>query len=113
MPQSLRAQVQVFCSVVWGGGWLWTNPCVGSGTTSGQGKVVELTLVLGSLSLVPQVSNGAGTMSVSLVADENPFAQGALRSEDCFILDHGGNGKIFVWKGMGARRVLTSFQDLG
>jgi gelsolin len=40
-------------------------------------------------------------MSVSLVADENPFTQGALRSEDCFILDHGTNGKIFVWKGAG------------
>lgn len=49
--------------------------------------------------LSPQVSNGAGSMSVSLVADVNPFAQGALRSEDCFILDHGRDGKIFVWKG--------------
>uniref|UniRef100_A0A8C4N565 Gelsolin n=1 Tax=Equus asinus asinus TaxID=83772 RepID=A0A8C4N565_EQUAS len=46
-----------------------------------------------------KVSNGAGPMVVSLVADENPFAQGALRSEDCFILDHGKDGKIFVWKG--------------
>ncbi|XP_059781496.1 gelsolin isoform X1 [Balaenoptera ricei] len=46
-----------------------------------------------------KVSNGAGTMLVSLVADENPFAQGALKSEDCFILDHGKDGKIFVWKG--------------
>lgn len=56
----------------------------------------------------PQVSNGAGTMSVSLVADENPFAQGALKSEDCFILDHGKDGKIFVWKGTGDRgRVPT------
>ena len=53
--------------------------------------------------LIPQVSNGAGSMSVSLVADENPFAQGALRSEDCFILDHGKDGKIFVWKGTGAK----------
>lgn len=46
-----------------------------------------------------KVSNSAGSMSVSLVADENPFAQAALRSEDCFILDHGRDGKIFVWKG--------------
>ncbi|KAM9206332.1 gelsolin isoform 3-T3 [Dugong dugon] len=46
-----------------------------------------------------KVSNDAGTMVVSLVADENPFAQGALRSEDCFILDHGTDRKIFVWKG--------------
>lgn len=57
-------------------------------------------------SLSPQVSNGGGSMSVSLVADENPFAQGALRSEDCFILDHGRDGKIFVWKGI--RQVLGS-----
>lgn len=70
----------------------------------------------------PQVSNGAGTMTVSLVADENPFAQGALKSEDCFILDHGKDGKIFVWKGTGDRgRALTgpqveapaAFQALG
>ncbi|XP_036604538.1 gelsolin isoform X1 [Trichosurus vulpecula] len=46
-----------------------------------------------------KVSNGAGTMAVSLVADENPFSQAALSSDDCFILDHGTNGKIFVWKG--------------
>lgn len=48
-----------------------------------------------------KVSNSAGGMSVSLVADENPFAQVVLRSEDCFILDHGKDGKIFVWKGTG------------
>lgn len=48
-------------------------------------------------------------MSVSLVADENPFAQSALRSEDCFILDHGRDGKIFVWKGMGRVLVTTGF----
>lgn len=49
--------------------------------------------------LLPQVSNGAGNMAVSLVADENPFSQAALNTEDCFILDHGTDGKIFVWKG--------------
>uniref|UniRef100_A0ABM5F7C1 Gelsolin n=2 Tax=Pogona vitticeps TaxID=103695 RepID=A0ABM5F7C1_9SAUR len=49
-----------------------------------------------------KVSNGAGNMAVSLVADENPFSQGALSSEDCFILDHGTDGKIFVWKGKNA-----------
>lgn len=38
-------------------------------------------------------------MAVSLVADENPFSQAALNTEDCFILDHGTDGKIFVWKG--------------
>ncbi|XP_055002466.1 gelsolin isoform X2 [Sorex araneus] len=46
-----------------------------------------------------KVSNSAGSMAVSMVADENPFSQGALGTQDCFILDHGKNGKIFVWKG--------------
>uniref|UniRef100_A0A8C5R9X7 Gelsolin n=1 Tax=Leptobrachium leishanense TaxID=445787 RepID=A0A8C5R9X7_9ANUR len=49
-----------------------------------------------------RVSNGSGSMSVSLVADENPFTQSALNSDDCFILDHGSDGKIFVWKGKNA-----------
>lgn len=49
-----------------------------------------------------KVSNGAGNMAVSLVADENPFSQAALSSDDCFILDHGTDGKIFVWKGKNA-----------
>jgi len=49
--------------------------------------------------VLPQVSNGAGNMAVSLVADENPFSQAALSTDDCFILDHGTDGKIFVWKG--------------
>lgn len=49
-----------------------------------------------------KVSNSGGAMSVSLVADENPFTQSALNSDDCFILDHGPGGKIFVWKGKNA-----------
>lgn len=49
--------------------------------------------------VLSQVSNGAGNMAVSLVADENPFSQAALSTDDCFILDHGTDGKIFVWKG--------------
>lgn len=55
-----------------------------------------------------QVSNASGAMAVSLIAGENPFSQSALESGDCFILDHGQDGKIFVWKGqsrtMGARQ---------
>ncbi|XP_069465619.1 gelsolin isoform X2 [Ambystoma mexicanum] len=49
-----------------------------------------------------KVSNGTGAIAVSLVADENPFTQAALNSDDCFILDHGSDGKIFVWKGRNA-----------
>uniref|UniRef100_A0A4W5KF98 Gelsolin n=1 Tax=Hucho hucho TaxID=62062 RepID=A0A4W5KF98_9TELE len=46
-----------------------------------------------------EVSNGSGDMAMSMVAAENPFSQSALESSDCFILDHGSDGKIFVWKG--------------
>ncbi|XP_077824248.1 gelsolin isoform X2 [Macaca mulatta] len=72
---------------------------IGARWWKSQGWAATDTHVLVPSALSPQVSNGAGTMSVSLVADENPFAQGALKSEDCFILDHGKDGKIFVWKG--------------
>ncbi|XP_068105149.1 gelsolin isoform X2 [Hyperolius riggenbachi] len=63
-----------------------------------------------------KVSNGGGSMSVSLVADANPFTQAALNSDDCFILDHGSDGKIFVWKGKDAnleerKMALTTATD--
>ncbi|KAG7469644.1 hypothetical protein MATL_G00131020 [Megalops atlanticus] len=50
------------------------------------------------------VSDATGTMRVSLVSEENPFSQTLLLSDECFILDHGGNGIIFVWKGMRANK---------
>ncbi|XP_060747345.1 gelsolin a isoform X2 [Tachysurus vachellii] len=46
-----------------------------------------------------KVSDASGTMAMVLVADENPFTQSLLESTDCFILDHGSDGKIFAWKG--------------
>lgn len=60
-----------------------------------------------------QVSNGAGNMAVSLVADENPFSQSALSSDDCFILDHGTDGKIFVWKGKRREIFKSHMADTG
>lgn len=42
-------------------------------------------------------------MTITMVAEENPFAQSSLESGDCFILDHGTDGKIFVWKGWQGR----------
>ncbi|XP_051975842.1 gelsolin-like [Xyrauchen texanus] len=51
-----------------------------------------------------KVSNASGSISVTLVAEENPFSQSALESTDCFILDHGSSGKIFVWKGKAANK---------
>ncbi|XP_063051604.1 gelsolin b [Engraulis encrasicolus] len=49
-----------------------------------------------------KVSNASGDMSLTVVSDQNPFSQSDLESSDCFILDNGSNGKIFVWKGKDA-----------
>lgn len=46
-----------------------------------------------------QVSDATGSMKVTVVKEENPFLQTDLISEECFILDHGQNKMIFVWKG--------------
>uniref|UniRef100_A0AAQ4RWQ3 Macrophage-capping protein n=1 Tax=Gasterosteus aculeatus aculeatus TaxID=481459 RepID=A0AAQ4RWQ3_GASAC len=49
-----------------------------------------------------KVSNATGSMTMTKVSDKSPFAQDLLARDDCFILDNGANGKIFVWKGNGA-----------
>ncbi|XP_041098671.1 gelsolin-like isoform X1 [Polyodon spathula] len=49
-----------------------------------------------------KVSDASGDMAIALVAAENPFSQSSLESGDCFILDHGSDQKIFVWKGKDA-----------
>ncbi|KAJ8413876.1 hypothetical protein AAFF_G00064740 [Aldrovandia affinis] len=49
-----------------------------------------------------KVSNANSELDVTMVADESPFSQGTLESSDCFILDNGSNGQIFVWKGKDA-----------
>ncbi|MEQ2261914.1 hypothetical protein XENORESO_017863, partial [Xenotaenia resolanae] len=41
-------------------------------------------------------------MEVTLVSEQNPFSQDALESSECYILDNGTNGLIFVWKGKDA-----------
>ncbi|MEQ2202998.1 hypothetical protein XENOCAPTIV_022316 [Xenoophorus captivus] len=41
-------------------------------------------------------------MEVTLVLEQNPFSQDALESSECYILDNGTNGLIFVWKGKDA-----------
>lgn len=63
-------------------------------------KTLEnILMVVITLAVTVQVSDASGSMSVNLVSGENPFSQSDLQSTDCFILDHGSNGKIFVWKG--------------
>uniref|UniRef100_A0A8C9TME5 Gelsolin n=1 Tax=Scleropages formosus TaxID=113540 RepID=A0A8C9TME5_SCLFO len=51
-----------------------------------------------------EVKISIGNMTIAMVAAENPFSQSALESSDCFILDHGSDGRIFVWKGKEANR---------
>lgn len=54
-----------------------------------------------------QVSNLTGDMELTLVAHHSPFSQGALLSSECFILDNGTNGHVYVWKG-GSVEVLSA-----
>ncbi|CAB1332128.1 unnamed protein product [Coregonus sp. 'balchen'] len=48
------------------------------------------------------ISDAAGSMKVSVVAQTNPFKQEMLSPSECYILDNGGDSKIFVWKGPSA-----------
>ncbi|XP_075935332.1 scinderin like a [Anarhichas minor] len=50
------------------------------------------------------ISDAAGSMTGTMVADKNPFKQDMLSNSECYILDNGGNKKIFVWKGSDANK---------
>lgn len=45
------------------------------------------------------ISDASGSMKVSHVAPSSPFKQAMLSPEECYILDNGADGNIFVWKG--------------
>ncbi|XP_041790753.1 scinderin like a [Chelmon rostratus] len=45
------------------------------------------------------ISDAAGSMKTTLVADKSPFSQDMFSQSECYILDNGGDNKIFVWKG--------------
>ncbi|KAJ8401743.1 hypothetical protein AAFF_G00377140 [Aldrovandia affinis] len=49
-----------------------------------------------------KVSDATGAMTLTRVSEKSPFRKDLLVRDDCFILDNGANGKIFVWKGSGA-----------
>lgn len=55
-----------------------------------------------ALLVLPQVSNATGQMNLTKVADSSPFALELLVSDDCFVLDNGLCGKIYIWKGQKA-----------
>ncbi|KAH0623208.1 hypothetical protein JD844_031272 [Phrynosoma platyrhinos] len=48
------------------------------------------------------VSDMTGKMSLTKVSESSPFHQDQLITDDCFILDNGQCGKIYVWKGLKA-----------
>ncbi|NXD73014.1 CAPG protein, partial [Eolophus roseicapillus] len=45
------------------------------------------------------VSDAMGRMDLTQVAASSPFSQSLLCSDDCFVLDNGAGGKVYVWKG--------------
>ncbi|XP_073485633.1 scinderin-like isoform X1 [Aquarana catesbeiana] len=63
---------------------------------------VEADMTNRKMAKLYMVSDASGAMKVSVVAEENPFSQAMLISEECFILDHSADKKIFVWKGKNA-----------
>ncbi|KAH0519216.1 Macrophage-capping protein [Microtus ochrogaster] len=46
-----------------------------------------------------KVSDATGQMNLTKVADSSPFASELLIPDDCFVLDNGLCGKIYIWKG--------------
>ncbi|XP_056602586.1 capping protein (actin filament), gelsolin-like a [Triplophysa dalaica] len=62
-----------------------------------------------------KVSNATGQMTLTKLCDRGLFSQELLEKDDCFILDNGSNGKIYVWKGNGAnaeeKRVALKVAD--
>ncbi|KAM9212294.1 macrophage-capping protein isoform 1-T7 [Dugong dugon] len=45
-----------------------------------------------------KVSDATGQMNLTKVADSSPFPLELLVSDDCFVLDNGLCGKIYIWK---------------
>ncbi|XP_053529670.1 scinderin like b [Ictalurus punctatus] len=48
------------------------------------------------------ISDATGSMKTSSVAPSSPFKQEMLSLDDCYILDNGVDGNVFVWKGSNA-----------
>ncbi|XP_031452886.1 macrophage-capping protein isoform X2 [Phasianus colchicus] len=51
------------------------------------------------MAVLYKVSDAMGHMDLSEVARSCPFNQSLLCPDDCFVLDTGARGKIYVWKG--------------
>ncbi|CAB1415318.1 unnamed protein product [Pleuronectes platessa] len=55
-----------------------------------------------------KVSDATGSLTKTKVSEKCPFAKELLVRDDCFILDNGANGKVFVWKGKGANAAVKT-----
>ncbi|CAM2108638.1 unnamed protein product [Caretta caretta] len=51
-----------------------------------------------------KVSDATGKMNLTKMSGSSPFSQGLLCTDDCFVLDNGQCGKIYVWKGRKANQ---------
>lgn len=58
-----------------------------------------------------QVSDATGSMKITKISDKSPFGKDLLVRDDCFILDNGANGKIFVWKGGSCFKMHNQLQE--
>ncbi|XP_043939974.1 macrophage-capping protein isoform X2 [Protopterus annectens] len=46
-----------------------------------------------------KISDATGAMRLTVVSESSPFDRKLLVTDDCFILDNGKYGKIYIWKG--------------
>lgn len=46
-----------------------------------------------------KVSDATGAMRLTVASESSPFDRKLLVTDDCFILDNGKYGKIYIWKG--------------
>ncbi|XP_052449656.1 macrophage-capping protein-like isoform X2 [Carassius gibelio] len=81
---------------------------------NGKARIIDVSEGEETLEMV-QVSNATGQMTLTKLCDKGLFSQEMLEKDDCFILDNGSNGKIYVWKGNGAnaeeKRVALKVAD--
>ncbi|XP_072918799.1 scinderin-like [Hemitrygon akajei] len=50
------------------------------------------------------VSDASGELKLTEIAAENPFKMAQLSTNECYILDNGSCGHIFLWKGKSASK---------
>lgn len=50
------------------------------------------------------ISDASGQLRLTEVAAENPFKMATLSTNECYILDNGPHGHIFLWKGKSANK---------